>query len=451
MSGRIVPARTSDSNFGSVIFIGVAYVALIIVFGAAVTGVLVPGLSTPVLIGLYLLNRPKYLLAPSNFMMAYSTLWNILPLWFASQYADYDWRKPEVQAALLMVSCTHIIGYTVLRVSEGNDGDSAVWRRSSWAARLPYAVLRRRATVCLFVAVVSAWLVISKSSGIAFWIEKPGLAFLTRQGTGVYNLIFIFTVSIAVAGLAGYSKMKRSPWWLPFLVVVMLILSPVFGGKSRMMMMILLMVSPWYFCSKLRIGRAFVLGVTFVAVIVSMNFYRNPWLLDHPKMIAPYLLNYFNTFDLLVLSIHDFAPFSKMTILLPFNKLLTPIGIGEKFYDVSSWLTSIYYPDAWRIRATQQWPIETDLYLSMGYYFGIPLLIVMFLLFGLMHRHAVRTRTLGAIFISLFASTYMVSHLRGGLIVWTDFYMVPFLACAYLFLRRFPMDSPELLRERQEG
>jgi hypothetical protein len=63
---------------------------------------------------------------------------------------------------------------------------------------------------------------------------------------------------------------------------------------------------------------------------------------------------------------------------------------------------------------------------------------------GLLFNLAVRSQSVGLIYVSAFASFYMLAHLRGSLIVWTDFYTIPYWILSYLILRKLRM--PAVLR-----
>ncbi len=129
------------------------------------------------------------------------------------------------------------------------------------------------------------------------------------------------------------------------------------------------------------------------------------------------------------------------TFLLPFNKLLSPVGIPDQpfYFDMNHWLTDLYYPEAWKIRATEQWPVETDLYLNFQFVYGLPLLFGYLFILAALHGHAQRQDSLGAWFSAFVLTLFLVSHLRGSLINHTDFYMYPFVAAVYVLFRQVPI------------
>ncbi|WP_348634626.1 hypothetical protein CV024_00270 [Vibrio fluvialis] len=135
----------------------------------------------------------------------------------------------------------------------------------------------------------------------------------------------------------------------------------------------------------------------------------------------------------------DFKPGSEFTFWLPFNKFLTPFGLDSsvEYYDMNHYLTDIYYPQAWAIRATEQWPVETDLYLNFYFFAGLPFIFIYMLAIGLLYKMSLITSSFGVSVVSLLVTIFMISHLRGSLYNHTDFYMVPYMVIVLFAFKKY--------------
>ena len=127
------------------------------------------------------------------------------------------------------------------------------------------------------------------------------------------------------------------------------------------------------------------------------------------------------------------------TFFLPFNKFLSPIGIKDLniYYDMNHMLTDKYFPWAWEIRATEQWPVEADLYLNFYFVFGLPLIFVYTFIVGYIYGLARFRSNLGLWVVSFLMLLSITSHLRGSLYNHVDFYLYPMYFVIYLILRKY--------------
>jgi len=278
---------------------------------------------------------------------------------------------------------------------------------------------------------------------LALWLADPAKAFLGREGGGVFYLGFGLSLGIACCCAGVYAAGSRH--WLLLVLYLLFICAcgPLLGGKARVFATLAYVTLPWTFCASVMSRSTLILISGLVGSFTAITFLRNMSWMRADDFLG-YALNYFDTFDYLVLSVSDFEPSWLQTLFLPFNKFLTPFGVSNNavFYDMSNWLTSVYLPHIWAFRCTVQWPVETDLYLSLHYVFGVPLLMLFMLGNGLIFNMAVRSRSVGLTYVSAFASFYMVAHLRGSLILWTDFFTIPYWIFCFYLLKKLRM--PEL-------
>ena len=166
-------------------------------------------------------------------------------------------------------------------------------------------------------------------------------------------------------------------------------------------------------------------------------------------MLLEYFLTYFNTIFLHDLILRDMPPDYFQTVGFPFSKWMTFLGVAspDHMHDISRWLTSIYYPSQWfKESATQQWPVETELYLNYGnYVFWIAPVVIYSLFMG--GLYSLRFRC-GPIFLFIFMSELFVflSMFRGSMLQWIwifniGFYLFLFLGQRLFFSRKDSMHA----------
>lgn len=393
-------------------------------------------------LAIYCSAPPKYLFSPRNFLAGYHAMFYGVAVMAAERYRNFDFSERPVVISYLMCITSYLVCYLTLFHTETWLG-GVRWVQ----AFTPPATSSRRRCLAIGVLMFAAGLVLAfgmvqVSGGVQHWMNDPGRAFLGREGGGVYYLGFVMCLGIGSCAVGVFGAQVRSVIAILIGLVVIAACTPLLGSKARTFYMLSFLVLPWTFCASVMSRSTLYLITGLLGSFSVLTYLRNMSWMTADDFVG-YSLNYFNTFDNLVLSVRDFEPSWFQTLFLPFNKLLVPFGVGDNslFYDMNNWLTSIYLPHIWALRCTEQWPVETDLYLSTYYVFGIPLLMLYMAGNGLLFNLAVRTRSAGLIYVSAYATFYMVSHLRGSLIVWTDFYTVPYWVLSFLVLRKLRMPA----------
>jgi len=381
---------------------------------------------------------PKRTISPLSFVYLYYALWFVIAPAFASRYSADLLLRSEYSLAFL---CAYAgLGTCTMGCLAGENFAGRIPARKGIAQprtiqRLP---LINGALFCICTGLVLA--IVVSSGGISVWMANPGDAFLNRAGSGVYVVASHFC-SMVLALLCGHqAHRERRPGALLLFIVWLAMTSPVHGSKFQLVLLLTLSLIPWLRDLRPMSARTVLLGGAFVAIFVLGLYFRNlTWI--ELETFLPYALNYFTALENLAISLRDFDPSWMQTFLLPFNKLLSPVGIPDQpfYFDMNHWLTDLYFPQAWKIRATEQWPVETDLYLNFQFVYGLPLLFAYLFVLSAVHGHAQRQNSLGAWFAAFVLTLLLVSHLRGSLINHTDFYMYPFVATVYLLLRRVPI------------
>lgn len=381
---------------------------------------------------------PERAISPLSIFYVYYGLWYVLAPFFAERYQDDVLILSEYSLALAFAYT--VFGFGAICIVFGERfamlRPNAV-REFVDAQNLPI----KRWVLTLYVA-SSAFiiLIIVYGGGFSAWINDPGDAFLNRSGSGLFVILSHFS-SLALAALSGYFAYttKRKGPLISFIFWVALT-SPVHGSKFQISLLVILLFLPWIRGLRLFSFRSFILGACLIVIFFLGLYFRNFAWIDAETML-PYALNYFTALENLAISLRDFDPQFMKTFFLPFVKFLTPFGIDNisTYYDMNHMLTDIYYPKAWEIRATEQWPVETDLYLNFYFVSGVPVVGVYLFFIGWIYGAARRTNSLGAWFAAVVMTLFMVSHLRGSLINHTDFYMYPYILFMSFLLRRLSL------------
>ena len=381
---------------------------------------------------------PRKLVSPLTIIQAYYFVWFILAPAFAELHSQDDFADVPHYLAYGMLFLTYTTAVFGARIGE--------WAASrSTAASVPAPLVMSARDIRLkaitgLLYVTSTFLVVMivlASGGFARWIEAPGDAFLNREGSGVYVVLshFITFCLSALVGYRSYTSRRRLPLFM--FIAWLAVTSPVHGSKALISLFLILSLTPWLRNLKV----AGLSSVVFVATLVFIFFFglylRNISWITVDEAI-PYALNYFTTLRNLVMLIEDFKPDLLTTFFLPFNKFLTPFGLTDPtlYFDMNHMLTDKYFPTAWEIRATEQWPVEADLYLNFYFVFGLPLVFLYTYIVGRIYGQAKATNNLGSWIVAMLLSISIVSHLRGSLINHLDFYLYPMFIVIYALLRR---------------
>jgi len=391
----------------------------------------------------FAMNRPSHAISPLSVYYAYYGVWYVLAPMFAERFEGGALLRPEYGLALAFIYTTFGLGVIILRWGE-------IWAIERTPAPVAIEVPNRNdVTKKLFFLYCAATLavaaIVQSSGGLAKWIDDPGKAFLTREGSGAYVILSHFS-SLALAALSGYhAYTTRKRWPLLLFIAWVMLTSAVHGSKAQISLLIVLLFTPWIKDLRFAGGRALFLYGAVLGVFFLGTYFRNLSWIDAGTFL-PYALNYFNTLEMLAISIEDFPPQFLMTFFLPFVKFATPFGLADSsmYYDMNHLLTDIYFPKSWEIRATEQWPVETDLYLNFFFWGGLPLLAGYLFVIGAIYGRAIKGMTLGAWFAAVTMSIFMISHLRGSLLNHIDFYMYPYIWFMYRAFANYTVTrSPE--------
>lgn len=290
---------------------------------------------------------------------------------------------------------------------------------------------------------------VKRTGGIMGWIASANNAFFSRGGAGLFYLLFTHTLLIllyfegqrAVIGWRGH--LRR------FMYIALLCFSYTFvGSKSTTFMMILVLFADRIMDLDIFDGKSILIIVSGLAVfIVGMVVRLGDLMKTSFATSVNQILNYFDTFESFLIMTKDFSPGLFRTFFLPLNWPLVKLGFTKfsKFYDMSIWMTTEYYPDSWLNGGTVQWPLESDMYMSFFFWGGIPLVILYFAIIAKIYRKAQNKGVWQ--FIYIIEAFYIISHLRGGFLIFWYYWLIPL----YIWLvKKYDRKSTNVLAEQQE-
>lgn len=384
---------------------------------------------------IYLSAIPKYIFHPKNILFAYYFLWYTLPVMFATRYEEFSFRSKDEVLAYCMLTSSYLIGYLVLHFSIKGVKEYRTYSLDVINA-IPikwvhYILVILSLLACFFTMALSP-------VGIIGWLKDPGHSFQEREGSGIATIFLIFTSGLVMT-TSGYFLSKANGTKKYFLFFQYCILISIFLlcilHRQRIMQYFILMYITSLFYVKSKLGRVFLILILVFTSIFSISIVRSDGFEDGGE-VAKFFLNYFDTFDALVVSIRYVEPEVLGTSFMAFNKFFVGMGFDPNMpYSISQWLTPIYFP-GWGDRSTVQFPIETEMYLN-GYYIGmIPVLVLYFYFVGKLYKYAFYSGSLGGIYVSLYVMLEMIGHLRGMFVDFTDFYNYPIILFSYFILNK---------------
>lgn len=386
----------------------------------------------------FIYNMPRHIISPLSFFYLYYGVFYVVAPLFAERYNGVLHNK-EYSLSFLMLYATFSLGVCSLQL-----GEFFSKFREGVSNLKEYKVSKFFIGFLIFISTLMCILIVINSGGFSYWMRSPGDAFLNRAGTGHFVILSHF-FSIYLSVIVGYYTYTRNKYFMYVVFLFWLIVtSPVHGSKMQISLLLLLSIIPWVRNKEFISIRTLAIYLLLMSIFFLGLYFRNVSWMTLDTMI-PYALNYFTALDNLAISVRDFNADFLMTFWLPFNKFLTPFGRSDisLYYDMNHYLTSIYFPKAWEIRATEQWPVETDLYLNFYFIFGLPLLFSYLFVIGYLYGMALKLDSLGYWAASFLMIIFMMSHLRGSLYNHVDFYMYPYILFVWFSLRKFRFSRKE--------
>lgn len=366
----------------------------------------------------YLLTLPKRLMNPKNVVFFFYFMWYVLAPIFGSRYDEERvipyWDKANI--AFLMCYVVYVTAMVTLDLSLGRIDRSEPLRDN-----IPKQTSITRC-ITMLLLFSGMYFFIQHSGGLSLWLSNAYAAQFNRRGSGQYFLVYSMAF-VVLAFFAGQDKNKKKVLRNRIIFVVFIMLNfELLGSKLTVITLFMLLFADMLIKSDLFSKWTILLGVSGVVVFIAGLIVR----LGSFQFAMSYALNYFDTFENLGTLMKDYSAGFLTTFIMPFLWPFIKLGlVNQEFYDFSVWLTTQYTPDTWYIgQGSNQWNIESDMYLNYYFFGGIPLIILYFVIIAFLYKKA---RTTGGVWklIYIYEATLIISHLRGGIFIFWYWYLIP--------------------------
>ncbi len=288
------------------------------------------------------------------------------------------------------------------------------------------------------------------TAGLQSWLSDYSMTYLSkREGHGLLNVIIIVLGNIVTFMLGikfYYSKQKKV---LLFTLLLIMALSFVNGIKSRFIFLLIVFLSPYLMMVKFKFKWFLILAIAFIVLLYTGTLIRTEGFYSSGPFFIEMLVGYFNSFQL-----HDYVvktrdPALLQTVFQIFIKPMQMLDLAgpDANFDISVMLTKEFFPDQWyKEHATQQWPLDTELYLN---YYGPWLSWIMLTIYTFfvskLYRSAIVKRNFHIMPIYIMEFQRIFSTMRGTLIPWEVFiyiaqYLIIYVICKLCI--KFEYDKP---------
>jgi hypothetical protein len=330
---------------------------------------------------LYLITKPKIILHPANVVFANYLIYLLLPSTLYLIYKAFEieyvlpWGLINDWSELSQKSFKHyeylfVIFYLTLI---GTINNSRVKKIALSINNLKKEVTFNNGRLLQLSIVVFLLLIlfIKETGGINAWYENYSDTYtFNKVGIGPLNVFLIWAAHF-LAFILGYLKFilrqKISAYLLFFIIIILLGCIALQGFKSRIPLIIFFYLSPVLINYKFKISHGLFIFVFMILLFLFGMYFRSHGFYSTPRLGLEYLQSYFNTIFLHDKVLIDYSEGSMGSILIGFNKFAEIFNqkLPRENYDLAVLLTQKYYPVDWlEGGSTQQWPLETDLYLS---------------------------------------------------------------------------------------
>jgi len=381
----------------------------------------------------YLAYKPKFLLHPNNLIFAFSGLYVVFPtfVYFYIEFNNieyilpwgklYDWSnfsKSTYYGMLYMFVIPFFSFRYFTRYAE------------KVAPTIAFEKIYIKTSTILIICVLASiflMIFISKTGGLLGWIYNYQYTYLAlREGNGLINFLTIFLVNlfVLIMGIKLFQKKRSNLSFFLHLIaifVVILLFSYFQGLKSRFIILSIFLFFPILIGMRLPFSKLLIFIVIFFGLMAIGNYIRSDGFYDSGDMLFEYSLTYLNAYPIHDMILGDYDPDFFQTIHHIFIKPLIIVGLvsPDTEFDLSIMLTKIYFPNDWlSAKATQQWPLLTELHLNYyGILFGwIPLVLYSYVISLIYNRLFFGNLALSLIY--LLEMFRIFSTFRGVLLPW---------------------------------
>lgn len=401
----------------------------------------------------YLMFRPREVLHPNNMLFAFYGLYVVVSstLNLVLYLIEWDYVLPWGQQVfwneiskyvLFQAEFTFLVLFFAFRYFVG------AARRPLSAHRSPVFVDERAIYALSLLNVALVFWFLESTAGIGNWITDYSYTYLAkREGHGLLNIANI-TLGNALVFILGVWVQRTDRKAAPILLAILAIglQSYMNGFKGRFIFLLLMFFAPWLMSMRLRLKTLIGLSIAFFGLLYTATLVRTEGFYASAPFFLEMLIGYFNTHQLHDLIVTSRDPGFLQTVWQIFTKPMQALGLvgPDTDFDISVMLTKEFFPDHWDLeKATQQWPLDTELYLNyFGFYLSwLPLLIYAFAI-GKLFRSAVLKQNLWLMPVFMLEFNRIFSALRGTLVPWEVFFLIVQYPVIYLLARRCLRRSP---------
>lgn len=302
----------------------------------------------------------------------------------------------------------------------------------------------------IFTFILVLWF-IEATAGLDAWINDYSFTYLTkREGHGFLNVVTIAFGNIVVflLGLRTFYAHDKFKLIVAALAVI-LALSYINGVKSRFIFLLIMYLSPYFMTMAFRAKYLVGFTAAFFVLLYLGTLVRTEGYYASAPFFLEMLVGYFNAFQL-----HDYIVTSRdpaflQTVFQIFTKPMQFLGLldANANFDISVMLTKEFFPEQWdNEKATQQWPLDTELYLNYyGFYLSWLPLICYAAFVSWLYRLAILRRSFALVPIFIMEFQRIFSTMRGTIVPWEVFiyigqYAVIYVVCK-MSISRLPRDA----------
>lgn len=380
----------------------------------------------------YFVYKPNNFLHPNNMIFAFSSLYVVLPtfVYFYFEFSNieyilpwgklYEWDKFSKLTYFSMLFIFIIPFFSIKYFTQEADN----LKHSIEFDKYEISLLS--ISIIALLSFLSLSIFIFSTGGLNNWIYDYQYTYLVlREGNGLINLITIFLLNILIFLISIKLFQKKRSYFSLFCALIMVLMiififSYFQGFKSRFIILSIILFFPILISMKLSYKNIFVFTILFFTLVSLGNYLRSDGFYNSGEKLFEYSLTYLNVYPIHDMVSKDFELDLFQTIHHIFVKPLIIIGLlpTDTEFDLSIMLTKIYFPNDWTMKATQQWPLMTELHLNYyGMLFGwIPLVLYSYVISYIYNK-----MLLGRIELSLIYLLEMIrifSTFRSVLLPW---------------------------------
>lgn len=397
-----------------------------------------------IMLSIYFIGRSKLALVPSNIVFLSYLMYFIFPssLYFILEAMGweyvlpwgklYSWSELSLNAAMDYLY-VFLLFFIITRALEESSLKAKAEREFS------YQVSEFWMVFFAMITILGLYYFISRTGGLSSWVNDYSFTYLTKKkGSGLLNFLLIHMANFLAMLFGVYVFCNKKVRLVTVLAIlsVLVIAALLQGLKSRIFLFLIFFLIIPLSKTKISIVIGTFVFLAFLLLFSSAMYIRSNGFYSNPAMLMEYFLNYFNTIFLHDMILKDMEPGVFQTLGMATNKWIMLSGFKpeQEFFDISIWLTATYFPKQWYLEsATQQWPLETELYLNFGNHFlwVIPILIYsvfICVLFGFSRNRA-------CMYIYVYELLLLLSLFRGSLFQWIGVFNI----IVYIMLAAFSL------------